>query len=202
MARNKEQYNYDLSEYMKRWYIKRKLDAIAYKGGKCQKCGYDKCYGSLAFHHRDPSKKEFGWSKMRCHSWTTILAELDKCDLLCANCHGEEHCDIQLADDALEWLKTNRKPKKEKSLASCGHCGTEFVTRSQYKTKFCSRSCHGKSRISTNYPIDSEFIALVDAIGRIKTGKQFGVSEAAIRKRYAKAKARLEESEAPRWTKM
>lgn len=29
--------------------------AIAYKGGKCQICGYDKCVGALEFHHLDPT---------------------------------------------------------------------------------------------------------------------------------------------------
>ena len=37
--------------------LKHKL--IQYKGGKCQKCGYDKCEGALQFHHRDPKEKEF-----------------------------------------------------------------------------------------------------------------------------------------------
>jgi predicted HNH restriction endonuclease len=76
--------------FVERW-VKRKLDAIAYKGGSCQVCGYDKYYGALQFHHRDPSKKDVVWTKLRLRSWEKITAELDKCDLLCANCHAEVH---------------------------------------------------------------------------------------------------------------
>lgn len=40
---------------IQRW-IKRKLDAIEYLGGKCISCGYSKYYGALEFHHRDPTQ--------------------------------------------------------------------------------------------------------------------------------------------------
>ena len=39
---------------------KLKLMAIEYKGGSCQRCGYNKCTRALSFHHLDPSKKDFG----------------------------------------------------------------------------------------------------------------------------------------------
>jgi predicted transcriptional regulator len=72
-------------------YRSKKLKAIEYKGGKCQKCGYDKCPGSLQFHHRNPSEKNANWKYVRSWSFDKIKKELDKCDLLCANCHGEVH---------------------------------------------------------------------------------------------------------------
>ena len=46
--------------HAERYRIKKKLFAIVYKGGKCQKCGYDKCIGALDFHHLDPNVKEGG----------------------------------------------------------------------------------------------------------------------------------------------
>ena len=62
---------------------------VAYKGGKCQKCGYDRCVAALDFHHRRPDKKEF---RVSGNTWSVKLRkELDKCDLLCANCHREAH---------------------------------------------------------------------------------------------------------------
>lgn len=75
---------------VERW-KKRKIEAITYKGGACSKCGYSKYYGALHFHHRDPSTKEASWNKIRLWPWDKVLTELDKCDLLCANCHAEEH---------------------------------------------------------------------------------------------------------------
>lgn len=73
---------------------RKKLKALAveYKNNKCEKCGYDKCFSALQFHHIDPEKKEFaigykGYTK----SWENVKKELDKCILLCANCHAELH---------------------------------------------------------------------------------------------------------------
>jgi hypothetical protein len=73
--------------------FKQKL--VDYKGGKCKICGYDKCVGALDLHHRDPSKKNFTFSHIKMTSFeknkNKICQELDKCDLLCANCHREIH---------------------------------------------------------------------------------------------------------------
>jgi hypothetical protein len=70
----------------------RKLDSIAYLGGKCEICGYNKYSGALDFHHKDPSQKSFSLSMGGLNrSWELTKAELDKCQLLCANCHREIH---------------------------------------------------------------------------------------------------------------
>jgi len=61
-------------------------------GGKCQKCGYDKCIGALEFHHLDPSKKDPNYREiMKNASFERRKKVLDGCILLCANCHREEH---------------------------------------------------------------------------------------------------------------
>jgi hypothetical protein len=66
--------------------------AIEYLGGKCQRCGYAECPEALDFHHRDAARKDFGISSRGyTRSWDRVRAELDKCDLLCANCHREIH---------------------------------------------------------------------------------------------------------------
>lgn len=69
----------------------RKQKAVEYKGGKCEKCGYDKCIAALEFHHPDPTQKEFIISRK--WSFEKIKNELDKCVLLCSNCHKEVHWD-------------------------------------------------------------------------------------------------------------
>ncbi len=67
-----------------------KLLAIAYKGGKCQVCGYDTYPGALDLHHLNSSTKSFGiGDKGYTRSWEKIKQELDKCILVCANCHRE-----------------------------------------------------------------------------------------------------------------
>jgi len=69
---------------------KLKLRAIAYKGGKCEECGYGECPAALTFHHKDPSKKDFGLGSC-IRSWDSVQKEIEKCRLLCANCHAEVH---------------------------------------------------------------------------------------------------------------
>jgi len=68
---------------------KLKTLAIEYKGGKCQICGYKKFQGALDLHHMN-GVKEFGIAdKGYTRSWKKVKAELDKCILVCANCHRE-----------------------------------------------------------------------------------------------------------------
>lgn len=64
---------------------------VEYLGGKCIRCNYNKCMGALQFHHRDPKEKDFTIGRYRVLSWEKIRKELDKCDLLCSNCHDEVH---------------------------------------------------------------------------------------------------------------
>jgi len=66
--------------------------AVEYKGSKCERCGYDHCIEALEFHHEDPSQKDFGVSSQGyTRSWKRVQEELDKCVMLCANCHRELH---------------------------------------------------------------------------------------------------------------
>lgn len=68
--------------------------AIAYKGGKCEKCDYNKCEWALEFHHTNPEEKDFIIAKYATLSWEKIKKELDKCIMVCANCHREIHHEI------------------------------------------------------------------------------------------------------------
>lgn len=84
------------SESVQKRREKIKLLAIKYKGGKCQCCGYDKCVEALEFHHIDPATKEFGIGENGyTRSWNKTKQEIDKCILVCANCHREIHCGVR-----------------------------------------------------------------------------------------------------------
>lgn len=66
--------------------------SLEYLGSKCVRCGYNKCIDALEFHHKDGSTKEFCISDRDIKlNWEIIKLELDKCEILCANCHREEH---------------------------------------------------------------------------------------------------------------
>lgn len=77
------------------WRQRTKIKALEYKGNKCIICGYNKCSRALVFHHIDSAKKEFSISSVS-RSWETIKKELDKCILLCMNCHAEEHYKLDI----------------------------------------------------------------------------------------------------------
>jgi len=68
-----------------------KKKAVEFKGGKCAECGYNKCLGSLHFHHPDPTVKEPNWRNIRNMSFAKMKSAIEKCILVCANCHGEIH---------------------------------------------------------------------------------------------------------------
>lgn len=77
---------------IKRRAIKNML--IQYAGGKCQRCGYDKIMRALEFHHKDPNGKDFGISKCLTRSIQSLKDEVDKCILVCSNCHAEIHQEL------------------------------------------------------------------------------------------------------------
>lgn len=87
---------------MNRW-IQRKIDAVKYKGSKCEDCSinypkYPLCV--FDFHHLNPLEKNVEWVKLRLKSWDKIINELDKCILLCANCHRIRHYNNKMAGAA------------------------------------------------------------------------------------------------------
>ena len=70
--------------------LETKTKAVRYKGGQCEKCGYNSHIAALEFHHVNDNK-DFTIGKFMNRSWDFIKNELDKCILLCSNCHRIEH---------------------------------------------------------------------------------------------------------------
>lgn len=68
---------------------KRKYYYIKLKGGCCAKCGYRKNISALEFHHNS-GKKELNIGNYD-NKKNIDCKELDKCILLCSNCHRETH---------------------------------------------------------------------------------------------------------------
>jgi len=146
--------NKKLQKIYAKWRVSRRRRAlkeqgVEYKGGKCQRCGYDKCVNALQFHHLDPNEKEYSLSSTT-RNWEKTKKELDKCILLCANCHAEDHYK-EYQEEALrqeqilntisiEKLKkdTNKKflNKKYNIYNKCKNC-SKLTNNDQ----FCSVSC-------------------------------------------------------------
>lgn len=77
-----------MEETYKERYYRKMTEAKSYLGGTCVRCG--NC-DSLDIHHTDPTQKSFNVSSRIVNmSWDNVVFELDKCELLCEECHKEE----------------------------------------------------------------------------------------------------------------
>jgi len=81
--------------YMLRRWQKLKIKSIDYLGGKCVDCKQVYHPAIFQFHHIDPSQKESSWKRFRYRKWEKVVKELDKCILLCANCHCLRHTHVE-----------------------------------------------------------------------------------------------------------
>ena len=83
------------SDNVVQWRRRVKIKLAEYKGGKCEKCGYNKCIDALEFHHKDPKEKDFNISR-KSWSFERLKKEVEKCILVCSNCHKEIHFELKI----------------------------------------------------------------------------------------------------------
>jgi hypothetical protein len=78
---------------------KRKQFLVNIKGGRCERCGYNKSLAALEFHHLDPETKAsdicqaIGTCTKKEFKDVIVPEVMEFCTLLCANCHRETHDD-------------------------------------------------------------------------------------------------------------
>lgn len=137
------------------WRRRTKVRAVEILGGKCEICGYDTNYGALEFHHTYPSVKEFAiGNKGIPRAWDRVESEIQKCQLLCSNCHASTH----------EGPSRFRKANSNNILMNCSRHGeTDF--RKERKRNIdgwtcveCSLERSRKSRINRK-------LKIVEALG-------------------------------------
>lgn len=170
-----------LKDQVKRCQRRKKLFAIEQFGGKCEICGYDRCPGALAFHHKNPSDKEFTPSYViNSRSWENAKEELIKCMLLCANCHAEIHYEeLDLS------LRVDYKAVRDYEI-TCVGCGVVIITKMSNQ-KYCTTTCRALAqRKVKDRPSKGELKKMVDSLSWVEIGRRFGVSDNAVRK-WAKA---------------
>lgn len=81
----RERYNAYHRVYQKRRYSERMAKAREMLGDECVRCGNT---ANLHIDHIDPATKTRSLSSLHNCSWERFAAELAKCQLLCAACHG------------------------------------------------------------------------------------------------------------------
>lgn len=173
---------------------KMKLRAIDYKGGKCLRCGYSKSPASLSFHHTDPTQKDFPISSRTC-KWETLQPELDKCLLLCLNCHGEEHAQIDEATQEFRRVEIRKYVRERVSivasvtLVTCHTCKKPVrrrVSQIRCDKVFCSIQCSSGSQVRVDWPESAKLQKMVLDNPITTVAKQLGVSGTAVKKRCKK----------------
>lgn len=90
---DKKKHNYN---HVKSFRKRNKEKAVEYMGGKCVRCNYNKCIEALEFHHKNPKEKDFSLSQNMNKAWYKIKKELDKCIMVCSNCHKEIHVELKV----------------------------------------------------------------------------------------------------------
>jgi hypothetical protein len=135
-----------LNQYICRKGLRKKC--VDYLGGKCRICGETNIH-VLCFHHKDPSQKEFSFGFKKLTSFEKFIIELDKCELLCKNCHAELHFNQKNIIS-----KTNKQIRlikdiflKHKNVFKCEECG--------YNKCIASMEFHHKDKNDKEMPISS-----------------------------------------------
>src|SRR5581483_4732029 len=90
-AENTEQHRQVIAKRNKRLRAEIRAFIRDYKISRgCKHCGYNRCADALEAHHVH-GDKEFLIGRARDKSLKRVQTELEKCEILCANCHREEH---------------------------------------------------------------------------------------------------------------
>jgi hypothetical protein len=166
------------SEKVMRSQRRKKKHAVEIFGGKCCKCGYDKCLEALEFHHLDKSEKEEKPSQIILRwSFDRAKKELEKCILVCSNCHREIHA----AEKEKKPINLQRYYKPW-IIKTCECCKKNFDTKLENQ-KFCSIECSAITQRRVIRPTKEELKNLIDSgITWVKLGNMFNLSDNGIRK--------------------
>ena len=157
-------------------------------GEKCALCGLeDKCMDIYDFHHINPQEKDFTISQgLYNNSWSTLVNELKKGALLCANCHRRVHSNFEKYSKS---LKSSFIPEradeitiliedlKTHKLCYCKNCGKIISA----KAERCIE-CEKINRRIVERPSREELKQLIRIEPFIKIGSMFNVTDNAIRK--------------------
>ena len=166
-----------LYQRQKQRWVDRKKKAVHLLGSKCSNCGYDKNYAAMDFHHVNPKNKEADWKSLRLKKWESVIKELQKCVLLCKNCHVELHNPDAELGNVPCLLDNVLLDKGVDSTGSCPVCDTPV-----YGTICCSVRCSSISRRKVLRPTTEELRSLVAENSLVSIGKMFSVSDVTIKK--------------------
>jgi len=160
----------------------KKVKAIAFLGGICYDCKKTFHPSVFDFHHLDPDIKEHTWHSLQKKPERKRNEELNKCVLLCSNCHRLRHYgahdypSIQSVE-----MSENIKNKKTQQSSYCKLCGS--VVYKYTKTNLC-KSCSGLNRnTKIDWPADEKLLSMIYSTNINSVAKKLGVCWTSVRKR-------------------
>ena len=180
------------------WRQRQKQKIVFCLGGRCVLCGYKTTARALEAHHVHPEHKSFSISDKNTRSWARVMRELDKCVLLCSNCHAEYHdglVDMSTLSEILR-LDLPRRGRRAETIIKDSHltrntpasasvcaCG-----RKMSRTARSCRTCYNAHRqTAIDWPPHHRLASMVDSLGFEGVGRRLGVSGNAVRKRLKRS---------------
>lgn len=161
----------------------------------CCRCGYNEHPSALCFHHLDPEEKEFTIGSNIHLPWEILLVEIEKCEVLCMNCHSIEH-------SKYDW-SAKKKPKKTKKRKPIDLTARKTIDPNTYRKKrYTYRKKRSKSFLpvkKSNIPDDNTLKKLLWEYPAEELAKRFNCSGSYLSK-YCKQK-NIEKPPRGYWTK-
>ncbi len=163
--------------------IERKLYLVELRGGACEICGYNKNLSALDFHHKNKAEKEniLDSRHLANTKIEVILMEFEKCIVLCANCHREEHNPnsdmLKIKDRAVEFKNSLVIIRKNIGYPNCVDCNKKI----SYNYKRC-RPCSALQRRKEGRPEKDVLRGEFSLNGTVWCSKKYNVVPQTIRK--------------------
>ncbi len=160
--------------------LRRKIKLIEMLGGGCSACGYKNNLAALEFHHEDPNLKDdkLDMRTLANRSWDFILKEVEKCKLLCSNCHREHH-NPELEIEKISFILMGHDKRIEEKVVvnkpKCIDCGDEI----NYRHIRCS-DCSNKNKRKVERPDLKLLHDELNENGVTWCSKKYGVSRKTI----------------------
>lgn len=154
-----------ISRYMYLRFNAKKMAAVEFLGGRCKKCNMKFHPTVFNFHHIIPSTKTMEWRKMRLSSAAKLHKELNLCQLLCANCHQQEHTNFS------NWEGLEKPKARFLEQLKLGGLKAKPI-----KDKYVQPT-------KINWPADEKLLKLLQKNSVLGLSKKLGVSDHAVRKR-------------------
>lgn len=184
MDPNSYEYQKDIQ---KNYRVRLKERLLYVMGNKCQICGYNKCDKALEFHHLNPEEKEFTISYNMNKSWDKVVTEVQKCALLCANCHRELHDGLidetqlssPFSQERADEISEKIRKIKVHQIHYCKRCGKEISGKG--KTDYCS-DCVAFARRKIERPSRDKLKEEIRTESFKELGRKYGVVDNTIRK--------------------